>query len=221
MILESYITVHCTVPNPCTQRSHISLTPICTIHFTIHYASIWTSGRQWVDCGEEGYTSATSWCPLHWISFSYGTHSCFISCVLYGKGSGGRPYWLFELSLCTKCVCLPLILLSQRVVVQCKIYNIQPSIVQVWHVHTWHYSDLQAQRLMHFTDWIWGNPPYEWKSSLITNHLPSLRQIAHFTLEIGCFVSNCTTTTENEKLWSTGMQCFTCTTVQGCIKGAA
>ena len=50
MILESYTSVHCTVSNPCAQRSRILLTPIRIIHFTVYYASIWTSGRQWVDC---------------------------------------------------------------------------------------------------------------------------------------------------------------------------
>ena len=50
MFLESYTSIHCTVQNPCAQRSRISLTPIRTIHFTVYYTSIWTSGRQRVDC---------------------------------------------------------------------------------------------------------------------------------------------------------------------------
>ena len=50
VFLESYTSVYCTAPNPCAQRSCILLTPICTIHFIIYYASIWTSGRQRVDC---------------------------------------------------------------------------------------------------------------------------------------------------------------------------
>ena len=50
MFLASYTSTHSTVQNPCAQRSRISLTPICIIHFTVYYGSIWTSGRQRVDC---------------------------------------------------------------------------------------------------------------------------------------------------------------------------